>query len=155
MCCHTTDYTYSHSCVNAYSYLTGNYSELHTSDMELTDWIGRAFRDSGLTGKALEERTERLGLKIPQPTISRIIAGRHDPSFSKVVVLAKALGLGDLLSDRSDKGKHRLLSEDEEIILDALPLIDGDLRDSWITSAKKAIERAKPDKKSLRNAGQR
>lgn len=43
----------------------------------------------------------------------------------------------------SKKGSRRTLSEDEQTIIAALPLISADMRESWLDAAHKALARSK------------
>ncbi len=51
-------------------------------------------------------------------------------------------GNGDRLA-----GRH--LSDDEKVLLDALPLLDADVRESWIDLAKKKVARLEASKQKV------
>lgn len=76
------------------------------------------------------------------------LEARNQKSSSWLPELAHALGVDAywLKTGKGDRAGGRHLSEDEKALLDALPLLDADVRESWIELAKKKLGRLEASK---------
>ena len=97
-------------------------------------------------GWTQEKLTTEAG--VGQSTINGIEKGARQKMPSSLIEIAHALGvdaywlktgIGDMY------GKGRKLNNDEDLLLQALPLIGEELRDSWLYLAKKAVDRNSGD----------
>lgn len=81
--------------------------------------------------------------KLPQSTVASIENDSRTKESSALIDVAHTLCV-DAYWLKTGKGNRlggRQLSEDEEALLNALPLIDQDVRESWIELAKKKLGR--------------
>ena len=106
----------------------------------------RMRKERKLLGWSQEDLAARI--KIRQSFIGALEASNQESS-KWIPEIANAFGVSAYWL-KTGKGEReiasRQLTDDEETILAALPLISQDMRDSWIEAARKAIERHEPDK---------
>ncbi len=100
-------------------------------------------------------KTERKRMKLTQCQLAALVDKNMGQSFISnletgereetpfIPELAHALGVDAywLKTGKGDRAGGRHLSEDEKALLDALPLLDADVRESWIELAKKKLGR--------------
>ena len=92
-------------------------------------------------GWSQDDLAARAGVK--QSFIGALEAGNQRTS-GYLPEIANALGV-DTYWLKTGKGRRqaRELSDDEKLILQALPLLDSAVRDIWVQSARAAVERSK------------
>lgn len=87
---------------------------------------------------------------LPQSTVASIEKGDRGKARSPLVELAHALNVDAYYLKTGEGNPHGTmkLSEDERTLLAALPLLDEDVRDSWIELAKKKLNRLEASKQN-------
>ena len=104
----------------------------------------------------LRGERDRLGLsqeelaaktKIRQSFIGALETGAQKSSgFLPEIAYALGVSAYWLKTGKGSRLGGRQLSEDEEALLNALPLLDADVRESWIELAKKKVARLEAEK---------
>ena len=92
-------------------------------------------------GWSQDDLAARAGVR--QSFIGALEAG-NQRSTGYLPEIANALGV-DTYWLKTGKGRRRAreLSDDEKLLIQALPLLDAAVRDIWIQSAQAAVERSK------------
>ena len=92
-------------------------------------------------GWSQDDLAARAGVR--QSFIGALEAG-NQRSTGYLPEIANALGV-DTYWLKTGKGRRRAreLSDDEKLLIQALPLLDAAVRDIWIQSARSAVERSK------------
>lgn len=86
--------------------------------------------------------------KVAQSTVAGVETGARIKAPSSLIEIAHVLGVDSywLKTGKGSRLGGRQLSEDEEALLNALPLLDADVRESWIELAKKKVARLEAEK---------
>ena len=71
----------------------------------------------GLTKNDIASRAKSLALPLSQPSVSRILSGKQDPSLEKVDAFATILGVPSwyLLTDKAQV-EHRVISPPQNVV---------------------------------------
>lgn len=115
--------------------------------MLMSEFGTRLRRERELAGLSQGQLAKLIDKNKGQSFISNFETGGR-VATSWVVEIAHALGVDAywLKTGKGNRTGGRNLTEDEEALLNALPLLDADVRESWIDLAKKKIGRFEASK---------
>lgn len=98
-------------------------------------------------GLTQPELAQRVGIR--QSFIGALETGAQKNS-GFLPEIAHALGVDAywLKTGKGNKHGGRRLSDEQQLIVDALPLVDDGVRESWLYSARQALARARAEAKA-------